>query len=201
MPCTGPRALYIYPNNWYKSVYSGAIFIATKILLYSASHSYLYSYIYQHISTNVTLDPVVDNDSSPNTNGIETVSCKKVKGVDFSAEENDFLSGCRLIDMEILHSIIKSVACPKCFIVGSMALVQNAKYGIAFKFCVCCNNCKDWNNEFMTSTKKSKKFDISYKAVYAMRRCGKVFADCLPLLTIHHLWLRKIIGKYHIHSL
>ena len=47
--------------------------------------------------------------------------------------------------------------------------------------------CKDWNNEFMTSTKKSKKFDINYKAVYAMRRCGKVFADCLPLLTIHHL--------------
>ena len=36
-----------------------------------------------------------------------------------------------------------------------------------------CNNCKDWNNEFMTSTKKSKKFDINYKAVYAMRRCGK----------------------------
>ena len=79
---------YIYPNNWYKYVYSGAIFIATKILLYSASYSYLYSYIYQHISTNVTLDPVVDNDSSPNTNGIETVSHKKVKGVDFPAEEN-----------------------------------------------------------------------------------------------------------------
>ena len=74
--------------------------------------------------------------------------------------------------MEILYSIIKSLACPKCFVVGSMALVQNAKYGIAFKFCVCCNNCKDWNNEFMTSTKKSKKFDINYKAVYAMRRCG-----------------------------
>ena len=49
------------------------------------------------------------------------------------------------MDMEILHSIIKSVACPKCFVVGSMALVQNAKYGLAFKFCVCCNNCKDWN--------------------------------------------------------
>ena len=56
-----------------------------------------------------------------------------------------------------------------------MALVQNAKYVVAFKFCVCCNNCKDC--EFMTSTKKSKKFDINYKAVYAMRRCGKVFAD------------------------
>ena len=84
---------YIYPNNWYKSVYSRAIYIATKILLYSASHSYLYNYIYQHISKHVTLDPVVDNDSSPNTNGIETVSCNKVKGVDFSAEEDEFLSG------------------------------------------------------------------------------------------------------------
>ena len=126
MPCTGPRALYIYTLTTGISLFIvGFFFIATEILLYSASHSYLYSYIYQHISTNVTLDPVVDNDSSPNTNGIETVSCKKVKGVDFSAEENNFLSGCRLMDMEILHSIIKSVACPRCIVVGSMALVQN----------------------------------------------------------------------------
>ena len=58
---------------------------------------------------------------------------------------------------------------------------------MAFKFYVCCNNCKDWNNEFMTSTKKSKKFDINYKAVYAMRRYGKVSADFLHLLIIHHL--------------
>ena len=39
-------------------------------------------------STNVTLGPVVDNDSSPNTDGIETVSQKKVKEIDFPAEEN-----------------------------------------------------------------------------------------------------------------
>ena len=102
---------------------------------------------------------------------LKLVSHKKVKRVDFPAGENQFLSGYRLMDMEILHSIIKSVACPKCFVVGSLALVQNVKYGLAFKFCVCCNNCKDWNNEFMTSTKKSKKFDINYKAVYAMRHC------------------------------
>ena len=119
-------------------------------------------------STNITLDPVVDNDSNSNTDGIETVSQKKVKGIDFPAEENVFLSGYRLMDMEILHSIIKSVVCPKLFVIGSLALEQNAKYGLAFKFCVCCNNCKDWNNEFMTSTKKSKKFDINYKAVYTM---------------------------------
>ena len=80
---------------------------------------------------------VVDNDSSPNTDGTETVSQKKVKGIDFPAEENKFLSGYRLMDMEILHSIIKSVACPKCFVVGSLALVQNAKFYLAFKFWVC----------------------------------------------------------------
>ena len=67
--------------------------------------------------------------------------------------------------MDILLALIKSVACPKCFVVGSLTLVQNAKYGLAFKFCVCCNNCKDWKNEFITSTKKSKKFDINYKSV------------------------------------
>ena len=88
------------------------------------------------------------------------------------------------MDMEILHAIIKSVACPKCFVVGSLALVQNAKYGLAFKFYVCCNNCKDWNNDFMTSTKKSKKFDISYKAVYAMRRCGKGYQGLRRFLAL-----------------
>ena len=62
-------------------------------------------------------------------------------------------------DMDILLAIIKSVACPKCFEVGSLTLVQNAKYGLAFKNFF-CNNCKDWKNEFTTSTKTCKKFDI-----------------------------------------
>ena len=111
-----------------------------------------------HTSADVTLDPAVDSDGRPNTDvedeGVETVSQKKVKEIDFPAEENEHLSGYRIMDMDILLALIKSVACPKCFVVGSLTLVQNAKYGLAFKFCVCCNNCKDWKNEFITSTKK-----------------------------------------------
>ena len=103
--------------------------------------------------------------------GVENVSHKKIKGIDVHAEENELLSGYRL--MAILLAIIKGVACPKCFIDGSFALVQDATYGLAIMLCVSCNNCKDWRNEFVTSTKKSKKFDIHYKAVYAMRR-GKI---------------------------
>ena len=117
-------------------------------------------------SADVTLDPAVDSDGRPNTDvedeGVETVSQNKVKEIDFPAEENEHLSGYRIMDMDIL------LACPKCFVVGSLTLVQNAKYGLAFKFSVCCNNCKDWKTEFITSTKKSKKVDINYKSVYAM---------------------------------
>ena len=101
-------------------------------------------------SADVTLDPAVDSDGRPNTDvedeGVETVSQKKVKEIDFPAEENEHLSGYRIMDMDILLALIKNVACPKCFVVGSLTLVQNAKYGLAFKFCVCCNNCKDWKN-------------------------------------------------------
>ena len=41
---------YIYSNNYYQSVYSGDIFIATKILLHIASsHIYLCGYRHQYI--------------------------------------------------------------------------------------------------------------------------------------------------------
>ena len=42
---------YIYSNNYYQSVYSGDLFIATKVLLYiiTSSHSYLCGYKYQYI--------------------------------------------------------------------------------------------------------------------------------------------------------
>ena len=78
------------------------------------------------------------------------------------------------MDMDILLAIIRSVSCPKCFEVGSLTLVQNAKsMALHLTFVFFCNNCKDWKNEFTTSTKKCKTFDINYKTVYAMRRCGK----------------------------
>ena len=75
-------------------------------------------------SADITLDPAADSDGRPNTDvedeGVETVSQKKVKEIDFPAEENEHLSGYRIMDMDILLALIKSVACPKCFVVGSL---------------------------------------------------------------------------------
>ena len=66
------------------------------------------------------------------------------------------------MDMDILLAIIKSVSCPKCFEVGSLTLVQNAKsMALHLSFVFFCNNCKDWKNEFTTSTKKV--YDVRYK--------------------------------------
>ena len=58
------------------------------------------------------------------------------------------------------------------------------KYVLTFKFCVFCNNCKDWKNEFTTSTKKCKKFDINYKTVCAIRCCGKGYQGLRRFLAI-----------------
>ena len=142
-------------------------------------------------TSNVTLDPVVDSDSRPvveSTNVVinhgETVSQRKIQELELPAEENELLSGYRLMDIDLLLAIIKSVACPKCLVVGSLVLTQKAKYGLAFKFSVCCKNCKDWENQFSTSTKQSKKFDINYKAVYAMRRCGKGYQGLRRFLAL-----------------
>ena len=89
------------------------------------------------------------------------------------------------MDMDILLAIIKSVACPKCFEVSSLTLVQNAKsMALHSSFMFFCNNCKYWKNEFTTSTKKYKKFDINYKTVYAMRRCGKGYQGLRRFLAI-----------------
>ena len=49
------------------------------------------------------------------------------------------------MDMDILLATIKSVACLKCFEVGSLTLVQNAKsMALHSSFVFFSNNCKDW---------------------------------------------------------
>ena len=71
-------------------------------------------------TSNVTLDPVVDSDSRPvveSTNVVinhgETVSQRKIQELELPAEENELLSGYRLMDIDLLLAIIKSVACPQ----------------------------------------------------------------------------------------
>ena len=75
------------------------------------------------------------------------------------------------MDMDILLAIIKSVSCPKCFEVGSLTLVQNAKSMVGRT-----------NSQHLQ--KKCKTFDINYKTVYAMRRCGKGYQGLRRFLAI-----------------
>ena len=68
-------------------------------------------------------------------------------------------------------------------LVASLTSVQNAM-ALRLSFVFFCNNCKDWKNEFTTSTKKCKSIDINYKTVYAMRRCGKGYQGLRTFLAI-----------------
>ena len=55
--------------------------------------------------------------------------------------------------------------------------------GLAFTFALSCSDC-DWKYEFCSSSEKSKIFDINYKTVYSMRRCGKGYQGLRKFLAL-----------------
>ena len=70
---------------------------------------------------NVNMDVDVDNSSAVNrvnttteSNDVSSVSATNVHGIPLMTSEN--ISGCRLIDIEILFIVFKELVCPSCYI-------------------------------------------------------------------------------------
>ena len=95
-------------------------------------------------------------------------------------------SGFRLVDMEILGSVINCLACPECFGSSSLQLqdINEKKKGLARLLEIRCTSCP-YKHEFYTS-KQAKKYleedekekgggkhmEINLRAVYGMRSIG-----------------------------
>ena len=86
---------------------------------------------------------------------------------------NGYVTGFRLVDLEILSNIFSLLPCPECH-QSTITLMENNqnKHGFASQLKVFCENC-GWKEEFFTSGKGSKAFDVNRCFVYAMRSLGK----------------------------
>ena len=86
------------------------------------------------------------------------------------------ITGYRLVDMEILSTIVSTLSCPFCK-QATIKLSENnsRKMGLASSLKVKCTSCDEYCEEFYTSSVKKKSFDVNVRAAYSMRSCGQGF--------------------------
>jgi len=82
------------------------------------------------------------------------------------------ITGYRLMDTEILASIIKTLGCPSCFF-DSLSLHENSvnRSGLCSFLYIICEKCNN-KIEFNTSKNTEKRFDINIRAAYTFRSLG-----------------------------
>ena len=112
----------------------------------------------------------IREDCTPTIPEAETVSQSKVESIPLPVDE--LLSGYRLIDINILSILFKHVSCSRCKPVGLLLTQKQQKLDkllcLHFLVLTVTGNMNSFPHQ-----KKSKMYEINYKAVYSMRRCGK----------------------------
>ena len=118
----------------------------------------------------------------------KSASEKKIETIAIHEEDN-LLSGFRLMNMKLFSIMMDNFACPHCLHIG-LSIKEVKKYGLAFQFEVFClhNDCewKFWSSQQRNVPSKKKGFDVNARLVYAMRRCGKGYRGVRRLLMMNH---------------
>ena len=106
----------------------------------------------------------------------KSVSFKKVGPTNTVEDETTnqlSIAGYRLVDMELLGEVFSSLRCAEC---GDFTLnfMENhiARKGCASSLKLLCENC-GWKQEFCSSKKQGKSFEVNRRLVYSMRSLGK----------------------------
>ena len=120
------------------------------------------------------------NSNSPVEDPVNTsVSERKVQQIEPPSPFTPVscITGNRIIDMDILSSIISQLLCPSCK-AGAMKLseVYEKKQGLASFLLFQCTNCSFFLEEFTSKTTKNNAYDINTRTVYTMRSCGQGYA-------------------------
>ena len=134
-------------------------------------------------------EPVIaeDNILPGNSHDLEhqaaniTVSSSKVIDVETETheDEEEIITGYRIMDTEILNTVFHLLSCPDCSITNTIKLVDilPKKKGLASCLALECSNC-NFTHQFYSSknvdTGKSgmKMFDINVRTIYGMRAVG-----------------------------
>ena len=108
-----------------------------------------------------------------------SISSIKVQNIETSTpkQEDKFICGNRIIDMEILSAAISVFCCPECSKSGlklSESFVK--KKGLSSLLVISCVNC-DYQSDFYTSKlcgQGHQGYDINRRTIYTMRRFNLV---------------------------
>ena len=100
---------------------------------------------------------------------------------------NTSVSGYRLIDLEILSELLSSLRCNECNNF-SITLIENRfqRKGCASNLNIFCGEC-GWNNEFFTSKKQTKSFEVNRRLIYSMRALGKGHSGAKKFCTLMNM--------------
>ena len=116
-----------------------------------------------------TTDIQNGNTSTPNTS--KSASFQKEEHMQSPRKENS-LSGYSLIDLNILSQIFNVLLYPTCES-DSLELHEdsNKKHGLSNLLFLKCSEC-EYRNDFFTSSKVGRSFEVNKRIVYAMRSLG-----------------------------
>ena len=146
------------------------------------------------VNSDVNIDNSVDNDCGDpnNISGLSantsTASDKKVVPIEVSTPNSpNSITGNRIIDMEILSSIVNMLACPSCKSVNmKVSEIYSKKKGLASFLFFQCNSCSCFVESY-TSRSVDNSFDINTRAVYSMRACGQGYAGLEKFVSLMNL--------------
>ncbi|GFW71477.1 uncharacterized protein TNCV_3460031 [Trichonephila clavipes] len=106
---------------------------------------------------------------------VPTVSEQKLKTTSISFENNPFkddkMSGNRIFDVEILHSVFSGLCRPSCLSVN-LQLTEDSIFGLSSGMTLKCKNCM-FVYAFPSTRKTNKMNDINLQFVWGMRLIGK----------------------------
>ncbi|GFU18847.1 uncharacterized protein TNCV_1085851 [Trichonephila clavipes] len=106
---------------------------------------------------------------------VPTVSEQKLKTTSVSFEnipsKDDKMSGNRIFDVEILHSVFSCLCCPSCLSVN-LQLTEDSIFGLSSGMTLKCKKCM-FVYAFQSTRKANKMNDINLQFVWGMRIIGK----------------------------
>lgn len=130
----------------------------------SASQSTLVSSI---TTTNVTTES-----SNPT---LTSASANKISPL-LEEDDEDGLSGFRLMDISLLNDIIGALPCPNCIVHDLRLIEQKSKNGFASEFSLICSATCGYEKDFSSSKKCGKGYEVNRRMVYSMRQVGVGYA-------------------------
>ena len=114
-----------------------------------------------------------------------TASCSKIETIvtDTPSQKDYHITGNRIVDMEILDGIIKTLHCPECN-TDRLKLYEcfKRKQGFASMLKLKCR-C-GFEKVFYTSKQQGKGFEINKRFVYGMRSCGRGYTSLEKLTAL-----------------